>query len=266
MTDWLAAVLLGIIEGLTEFLPISSTGHLLIAQRWLPAQSELFDVVIQSGAVLAVVVVFSKRLKEMFLSWREPKNFDYLIKLAFAFAVTGAGGLALKYKGLTFPKEIAPIAWTTLIGGIVILGLEYGMRNKKSAGEITWLVALTVGAAQILAAACPGTSRSGASILFAMVVGLSRPAATEFSFLVGIPTMFAAGGYEIYHTLKHADPGAQPERWDLVFIGTLVSALVAFVVVKWLLRYVQSHTFTGFGWYRIAVGAALLALVFHHVV
>jgi undecaprenyl-diphosphatase len=115
---------------------------------------------------------------------------------------------------------------------------------------------IAVGLGQLLAAACPGTSRSAATILFAMAVGLSRPVATEFSFLVGIPTMFAAGAYEIHHEMKHAVPG-QHENWSMLALATIVSAVVAFVVVKWLLKFVQSHTFNGFGIYRVVLGIAL---------
>jgi len=286
MNDWIAAILLGIIEGLTEFLPISSTGHLLIAQNWFsafknwsPAENELFTVVIQPGAVLAVIAVFYGRLRQMASTWRDPKTLDYLLKLGVAFVITGAGGLAVKKLGFTLPKDIAPIAWATFIGGILILMIEYVCRGKQLPGEVTWLVAFTVAAAQILAAVCPGTSRSGASILFAMLVGLSRPAATEFSFLVGIPTMLAAGAYEVYKALKEVAPAhsevssalnvtaqTHAHLWGVLLVGTVVSAITAFLVVKWLLRFVQSHTFNGFGWYRIALGGALLALVARNVI
>jgi len=254
---------LGIIEGLTEFLPISSTGHLLLVQnlRWLPPQSELFNVVIQCGAVLAVLAVFWKRALELATQWRAPMVRDSLVKLAVAFLVTGVGGLALKKAGFTLPKTIAPIAWATLIGGGVILLIEFLKKGRPGTDYVSWPVALTVGLAQVLAAGCPGTSRSGAAILFAMVIGLSRPKATEFAFLVGIPTMFAAGGYEIWHELRHATPGGVVTSPALVALGTLVSAIAAFLVVKWLLRFVQTHTFNGFGWYRIALGLAMLWLV-----
>jgi len=263
MNDWITVVLLGIIEGLTEFLPISSTGHLLLAQHWLAEQSELFNVVIQCGAVLAVIAVFSKRVKDMLVNYNDPKTRDYIFKLAAAFLITCAGALLLKLGGFTLPKKMEPIAWATFIGGFVIFFIEYSHRNKQLPSDITWLVAITVGLAQVLAAGFPGTSRSGASILFAMAVGLSRPAATEFSFLVGIPTMMTAGAYEILHELKHADP-AHPEHWGMVLVGTIVSAFTAFLVVKWLLRFVQSHTFNGFAWYRVALGGAIILAIYKH--
>lgn len=256
MTDWMTAVALGVIEGITEFLPISSTGHLLLSEQWLPAQSELFNVVIQCGAVVAVLAVFWKHVQRMASTLQTPETRDYLLKLLVAFVITGAGGLALKKAGFTLPHKIAPIAYATLIGGIVILAIEFALRGKQLPTRVTWAVAIAVGVGQLLAAACPGTSRSAATILFAMAVGLSRPIATEFSFLVGIPTMFAAGAYEIHHELKHALPGHH-ENWTMLALATIVSAITAFIVVKWLLRFVQSHTFNGFGIYRIILGIAL---------
>src|SRR5436190_4898452 len=256
MPEWIAVVLLGMIEGITEFLPISSTGHLLIAEHWIPPQSEMFNVVIQCGAVLAVVMVFARRICQLLTQLNQPAARDYLIKLTAVFVLTGIGGLALKKAGFTLPKDLAPIAWATLIGGGVILAIEFLVRGKAVSEYVSWPVALAVAAGQLLAAACPGTSRSGATILFALLLGLSRTKATEFSFLVGIPTMLAAGAYEIHHELKHAAPGSV--HWSMVLLGTFVAAVTAFVVVKWLLRYVQSHTFIAFAWYRIALGIALL--------
>ena len=259
MPDWISVILLGIIEGITEFLPISSTGHLLLAEHWIPPQSEMFNVVIQCGAVLAVLAVFSGRAKQLLAEWQQPATRDYLLKLTVAFVITGVGGLALKKAGFTLPKTITPIAWATLVGGVLILVIEFSLRGKATAEYVTWPVALAVGGAQLLAMACPGTSRSGATILFALALGLNRSKATEFSFLLSIPTMFAAGGYEILHELKHAAPGST--NWGLVLLGTAVSAITAFIVVKWLLRFVQTHTFNGFGWYRVALGAAILLFV-----
>ena len=260
MPDWIAVILLGIIEGATEFLPISSTGHLLMAEHWgLPAQSELFNVVIQCGAVLAVLLVFYQRVHQLFAQLAQSPTRDYLLKLVAAFLLTAVGGLALKKAGFTLPKNLAPIAWATLVGGGLILAIECFARAKPVVETVTWPVTFAVAGAQILAAACPGTSRSGATILFALALGLSRTQATEFSFLLGIPTMFAAGGYEIWHELKHAP--ADSTAWSMVLLGTTVSAVTAFLVVKWLLRYVRTHSFAPFGWYRIALGILILALL-----
>ena len=256
MPDWIVIVLLGLIEGITEFLPVSSTGHLLIAEHWLPPQSELFNVVIQSGAVVAVLLVFTERVKELLFRWREPAARDYVLKLAGAFVLTGVGGLALKKLGLKLPADVAPVAWATLIGGVLFLVVERWLRGRAVSGEITWTIALAIGVAQLVAAVFPGASRSGTAILVALALGLGRPLAIEFSFLLGIPTLLAASGLEIFKAWrKHA---AEPVHWDMVALGTVVSAITAFIVVKWLLRFVQKHTFEVFGWYRIGLGVLLL--------
>lgn len=266
MPEWLSVILLGIIEGVTEFLPISSTGHLLIPQTlgWLPAKSDLFNVVIQSGAVLAVLAVFTHRVKHMALTLTSPETRDYLGKLLVAFLLTAAGGLVIKKLDVELPHSVAPVAWATLIGGLVILWLERLYKGKAGSAEITWAVAVAVAAAQLLAAVFPGTSRSGASIMMALAFGIARPAATEFSFLLGIPTLLAAGGLKIISEIK--DHGVGGEDWSMVALGALVSAVSAFVVVKWLIRFVQNHTFNGFAVYRIVLGAGLLiyAATVHH--
>lgn len=260
MPIWFVVVLLGIIEGLTEFIPVSSTGHLLLAEQWLPKQSDLFNIVIQCGAMLALLPIFSQRLRAMALGWREAENRDLVLKLAAAFVITGAGGMLLKKFGFTLPHDPMPIAWATFLGGFVILGVERWIKGRDLPDQITWTIAIAFGLAQLIAAAFPGSSRSGTTIIMALAIGLNRPRATEFSFLLGIPTMLAAGLFEIHHELKHADVGAgvPNESWALLLLGTAVSAVVAFVVVKWLIRFVQHHTFNGFAAYRILMGAAML--------
>jgi len=244
---WLAVCILGIIEGVTEFLPISSTGHLLLVENahWLPQQSDLF--------------AFASRVRQLLTNIGDPNTRDYLSKLVLAFVITGVGGLILKKLGFTLPKETAPIAWATLLGGIGILAIEWAVRGRRLTSEITWLIAVVVGLAQILAAVFPGTSRSAATILLALALGVARPAATEFSFLVGVPTLLAAGLYETQHALRH--PGPVPTDWGMLVLGTLVSAVTAFFVVRWLIRWIQTHNFSPFGWYRIALGLAMLARV-----
>ena len=258
MPAWLAVCILGVIEGVTEFLPISSTGHLLLVENshWLPRQSDLFNITIQSGAALAVLFAFSARIRELLAGLGRPDTRDYLLKLVLAFVITGAGGLALKKLGFSLPKETAPIAWATLVGGIAILAIELAVTDRRPRPGVTWIIATAVGLAQLLAAVFPGTSRSAATILVALALGLGRPAATEFSFLVGVPTLLAAGAYETYHSLRH--PDGPPPDWGLLALGTLVSALAAFLVVKWLIRWVQTHSFVPFGWYRIALGLVML--------
>ena len=255
---WQAAIL-GIVQGLTEFLPISSTGHLLLVENahLLPGQSDLFNITIQSGAALAVLAVFGDRLRDLLAHVREPAAGGYLAKLVLAFVITGVGGLAIKRLGFVLPKEVAPIAWATLIGGVVILLVEWGLRGRAGGAEVTWAVAVAVGLAQLIAAVFPGTSRAAATIMIAMLLGLARPIATEFSFLVGVPTLLAAGGFETLHALRH--PAGPPTKWGMLALGTIVSAVTAFVVVRWLLRWIQTHSFVPFGWYRIALGLLMLA-------
>lgn len=260
MPDWLAVIILGIIEGITEFLPISSTGHLLLPQNlgWLPAQSALFNVGIQSGAVLAVILVFTKRMKQFALEWRKPEVMGYLLKLGGAFGVTAVGGLLIKALDWELPETPGPVLAATIIGGVAIIWIEKWLRDRPMTEQITWTIAIVAGVAQLVAGACPGTSRSGATILSIMALGLARPAATEFSFLLGIPTLVSAGAYEAIKALK--DGGAMETSWSMVALGSVVSAVTAFLAVKWLLKFVQSHTFIGFGWYRIGLGVLLLLL------
>lgn len=258
MSDTLQTVLLGIIEGVTEFLPISSTGHLLIAEQWLGGRSDLFNVAIQAGAMLAVLAVFWTRLLQLLLHFQVAANRDYLSKLFLAFMVTMVGGLIARQLGFELPHSVVPVAIALIVGGVAILVIEMLVAGRPPSDVVTWKVAFWVGACQILAAVFPGTSRSAATIFAAMLAGLTlRPAATEFAFLVGIPTMFAATAYEL---LQAKGAGFANEDWHALGVGFVVSAVVAFVAVKWLLRYVQTHRFTLFAWYRIAAGAVLLMM------
>ena len=258
MSDLLQAVVLGIIEGITEFLPISSTGHLLIAEHWLGARSELFNVAIQAGAILAAVLVFWPRLTQLLGGFRQREHRDYLAKLALAFALTVCGGLIAKNFGISLPDTVAPVAGALIIGGVLMLWIEWLVKGRAISAAATWQVAIWVGCCQVLAAVFPGTSRSAATIFAAMLAGMtSRPAATEFAFLVGIPTMFAATAYEF---LKLRGTATAPEDWSALAVAFVVSALVAFIAVRWLLRYLQTHRFTAFAWYRIAAGIALLVI------
>ncbi|MBI5580363.1 MAG: undecaprenyl-diphosphate phosphatase [Deltaproteobacteria bacterium] len=262
MWDWIVVIVLGFIEGLTELLPISSTAHLLIAEHWLPRQSDLFNIVIQSGAVISVLPLFPERLYQFVFQWRERATRDYAGKILLAFVITGIGGLALDKAGFKLPEELWPIGWAILVGGIGFLLVERWLCGRNPHGPVTWSIAAVVGLGQLIAAVFPGTSRSGATILLMLMMGLSRPAATEFSFLVGIPTMLAAGALKIFRALHHPPAGAAPEHWDMVVLGFIVSALVSFLAVRWLLRYIQTHTFNVFGWYRIVLGAGILGYFF----
>lgn len=264
MPDWLAVVILGIIEGVTEFLPISSTGHLLLAEHWLPIRSDfirsdLFTVVIQPGAVVAVLALFWKRLLGLAQNWRAPEARDYVLKLFVAFVLTGAGGLVIKKLHFNLPKDVTPIALATLVGGVLFLAIERWLRSRPTVAEVTWSMAIAMGAGQLLAAVFPGLSRSGATILIALAFGLARPQAAEFSFLLGIPTLLAAAAKESYDAIKH--PPAYPIDWSMIALGAAVAAVTAFFSVKWLLRFVQTHTFNVFGIYRILVGGLILLLL-----
>jgi undecaprenyl-diphosphatase len=261
MPEWIAIIILGVIEGITEFLPISSTAHLLIAEHWLPRQSDLFNIVIQSGAVIAILPLFPQRIHQIAFEWRKKATRDYALKITAAFVMTGVGGLLLDRAGFKLPEKLAPVAWAMLLGGIGFLLIERWLGGKRLTGSVTWPIAVLVGIGQLLAAVFPGASRSGVTILLMLALGLSRPTATEFSFLVGIPTMLAAGGLKIFRALYHIPPGADPENWDLVLLGFIVSAIVSFITVKWLLDYIQTHTFIVFGGYRIALAAGIFVLL-----
>ncbi len=256
VNDLLAALLLGIVEGITEFLPVSSTGHLLIAEHWLGARSDLFNVVIQTGAILAVVLIYRERLWQLARGWREPANRDYLAKLAVAFGLTAGFGFAVTRLGFKLPESVTPVAWALMIGGVWMLAAERIAERGAPSARITWTVAIAVGLAQVVAAVFPGTSRSAATIFVAMLAGTrDRATATDFAFLVGIPTMFAASGYEF---LKYARHGGLHEDWGAFALAFAASMVTAFAAVKWLLGYLRGHRFTPFAVYRIALGAALL--------
>ena len=254
----LAVVLLGLIEGLTEFIPVSSTGHLLIAEQFLPRQTDLFNIVIQCGAVVAVLPLFSARVKALMFGLRDPEARDYLFKLMAAFALTAVGGLALDRAHYELPETVVPVASALIIGGVALILVERWLKGRTVQDRITWGVAVAMGVGQLLAAVFPGASRSGSTIVLALLLGVGRPLATEFSFLLGVPTILAAGGVKLLKALRHGGAG---EDWSMVALGTLVAAVVSFAAVRWFLRYVRSHTFTGFGIYRVVLGVVLLVLL-----
>jgi undecaprenyl-diphosphatase len=260
VSDLFNVVLLGIIEGITEFLPISSTGHLLIAERWLGQRSDLFNIVIQAGAILAVCLIYRARIWALLTQWRDPEKRDYLAKLILAFLITAVLGLVAVKMGFKLPKELHGIAWALIIGGIWMIVAEQIAARRPESSKITWTVAILVGIAQMVAGLFPGTSRSASTIFIALLAGTNnRGAATEFAFLVGIPTMFAASGYELLDKMRHGQ--SMPVDWTAVIVGFVISTVVAFVAVKWLLTYIQTHRFTAFAVYRIILGVLLLALL-----
>ena len=259
MRDWLDVFILAVIEGITEFLPISSTGHMLLAKEFLSYKpDELFLAVVQSGAVMAVLLVFTTRVRQMVTQWRERETQQFVGKLMAAFMVTAVGGLILKKMNFELEEDPIPVALATLIGGILILWIEMAVRKKDLRDSITWPVAIAIGAGQLLAVIFPGLSRSGTAIMLALALGIARSPATEFSFLLGIPTLLSAGLLKIYEAIKEEQTSV---NWLLIAWGTFIAAVTAFIAVKWLLKFVRSHTFNGFGWYRIVLGIVILLLV-----
>jgi len=253
------AAILGIVEGLTEFLPISSTGHLILAGallRFDGDKAKLFEIVIQSAAILAVAWEYRQRLCHALLSaTQEAASRRLIINVAIAF-------VPLAVLGLIFGKFLkahlfnAPVVATTFIlGGLIILWVERKERPARisQTDDMTWLDALKVGISQAFAL-IPGTSRSGSTIIGGMLFGLSRTVATEFTFFLAIPTLVIASLYELYKEralLSVSDSG----MWA---VGMVTSFISAFIVVRWLIRFVSTHKFTVFAWYRIAFGLIIL--------
>ncbi|ACD82867.1 undecaprenyl-diphosphate phosphatase [Candidatus Methylacidiphilum infernorum] len=261
MHDLWPTILLGIIEGLSEFLPISSTGHLLVAEHWLGERSETFNIFIQLGAVLAVCLIYKERLSSFLFLWKDREKLPYFLKLSVAFIITSILGLWVKKMGWELPKDLGPVIIAIFGGAFWIYFTEKVSSQRQSfVEEISWPTAIAVGASQVVAGVLPGFSRSAATILMAVLLGVSRPAATEFAFLLGIPTMFAASLFawiEETHFLKNPSLDSPLT----LATGFCVSAVVAFISVKWLLSYIQTHTFIPFVWYRVGLGFFLIALV-----
>ncbi|TAM12468.1 MAG: undecaprenyl-diphosphate phosphatase [Nevskiaceae bacterium] len=259
MPDLINVILLGIIEGITEFLPISSTGHLLIAERWLGQRSDLFNIGIQAGAILAITLIYRQQIWQLLTGWKDPETRTYLLKLVAAFVITSALGLVAIKLGFKLPTSITPVAWALVIGGVWMIVAEKLAERRPESTQVTWTVAILVGIAQIVAGIFPGTSRSASTIFAAMLFGTNnRSAATQFAFLVGIPTMFAATAVELLKIFASGET-AQVD-WSGFGVGFLTSMIVAFIAVKWLLRYIRTHRFTVFAVYRIVLGVALLGL------
>ena len=267
----LVALLLGIVEGLTEFLPVSSTGHLIVAASLLGYTGEhakVFEIVIQAGAILAVCWEFRVRLYAVARGLgRDARANRFVLNLFIAFLPAAVLGFAFSkvIKAALFAP--VPVACAFVVGAFVILWAERRQRMHPESVRIDdvdamrWTDALKVGCAQALALV-PGTSRSGATIIGGMLFGMSRKAATEFSFFLAIPTLFAACVYETvknHHMLAAADLPA----FGVGFVAAFISA---FLCVRWLLRYVSHHDFTPFAWYRIAFGAVILATAWTGVV
>lgn len=261
------AFVLGIVEGITEFLPVSSTGHLILVGEWInfqSTQSKVFEVVIQLGAILAVVWIFRARIGQLVVgAWRrDAVELAFLRNLAIAFLPAALiGAIFIKsIKALFFHPGVVVV--TLMVGGLIMLWVERPGRQRLGPQTdrleaISWRQALAVGCAQCLAMV-PGTSRSGATIIGGMIAGIERKTATEFSFFLAMPTMLAAA---VYDTYRHA---AELSQSDLMAIAVGFSAafISALLVVRGVLRFVSRHTYRVFGWYRIGLGAVVAFFVF----
>ena len=254
----LHALILGIVEGVTEFLPISSTGHLIVAGSLLgfsDARAGVFYIAIQTGAMLAVVWEYRSRFFRV--------DVKLWTNLAVAFMPAAVFGLLFGSMIKQVLFKPVPVALAFIVGGVIILLVDRGERHArvKDTHLMTWRDALKVGIAQCFAL-IPGTSRAGATIIGGMLFGLSRPAATEFSFFLAVPTLCAAGAYDLWknRALFSADD------LGMFSVGLAVSFASAFVVIRWLIRYVATHDFRPFAWYRIAFGIVVLGTAYAGVV
>ncbi|MBY6015827.1 undecaprenyl-diphosphate phosphatase [Qipengyuania gaetbuli] len=263
MDNTVTAILLGILEGLTEFLPVSSTGHLILAQAFFgydPAQWRQFNIVIQLGAILAVVVTYFQLFWKMgigLLSW-ERESVRFVRNILLGFVPAAIIGLLAKDAIDAMLESPAVVASALVIGGIAILALEKSIPAREDTGvaALSWKVSIAIGFAQCLAM-IPGTSRSAASILGALAMGVGRKTAAEFSFFLAVPTMLGAA------TVKILDEPALMRGdaligWDEIGLGFLAAFLTALAVIRLFVAYVSKHGFAPFAWYRITLGGGAL--------
>jgi len=256
----LKTIIMGIVEGATEFLPVSSTGHLIITGDLLnfltKEKRDVFEIVIQLGAILAVVWQYREKFTHVATNLNETKSQQFVLNLFIAFLPLAIIGLAFhsQIKALLFnPKSVA-IA--LIVGGLIILWVEKKLPNKakiNNVDDMSWKHALKVGFAQAIAL-IPGASRAGSTIIGGMLFGLSRTVATEFSFFLAVPVMFAATAYDL---LKSRDLLAVDDLM-LFFVGFVTAFIAALVVIKVLIRFVQNNDFTIFAWYRVVFGTLVL--------
>jgi len=254
------AILLGLVEGITEFLPVSSTGHLLITQAILGRQqTDAFNIAIQMGPIIACTLVFWKHIVELITGFNKPENRSEVIKLIASFGLTGVVGLVAKHFGLKLPETVLPVAIATLVGAFVIFAVERRAHSRILSNNITWAVAIAVAGGQVLAMVFPGTSRSGAAVMAALLVGLARPSAVRFAFMVGIPTLLAAGCLELKEAIQAGQGAALLSTESMVAFA--VATVTAWISVVWLMKFVQTRDFKPFAWYRLVLGTVLIALV-----
>ena len=261
MDSTLTAIILGIVEGLTEFLPVSSTGHLILATELLGYDAEkwaIFNIAIQPGAIMAVVVLYWRTFWDAFIGLfrLDPKAIAFTRNLLVAFFPAVILGLAFGDQIETMLESAEVVAWALLIGGVAILVVERHANPQESGGvaEMTLRQSVMVGLVQCLAM-IPGVSRSGATILGAMAFGVDRKTAAEFSFFLALPTLTGA---TVLQLVKHAD-SVDSTQYGLIGIGALVSFVVALAVIKGFVAYVSRRGFAPFAWYRIVIGVAALA-------
>jgi undecaprenyl-diphosphatase len=271
LTDLLNAIVLGLVEGLTEFLPISSTGHLIIAGSLLGFvgdRAKVFEIAIQSGAMLAVVWEYRARFGHAIAGIAsDPAARRFAANLVIAFVPAAALGFVLGKHIKTLLFHPVPVAIAFIAGALVILWAERRQRARPESVRVTdvdamtWQDALKVGLAQAFAL-IPGTSRSGATIIGGMLFGLSRKVATEFSFFLAVPTLVAAGAYSLWKDRALLSAADLP----MFSVGFVVSFVSALLCIRWLIRYVSRHDFLPFVWYRIAFGLVVLATAWSGVV
>ena len=279
MNIYLISILLGIVEGLTEFLPVSSTAHLRVVEQLLDlnlkdAYWKMYTIVIQLGAVLAVVVYFWGRLVGFVRTFPTGARGDKtalthpLTLVMLAFVVTAGPAYLLDKKIGEHLENLWVIGWALIVGGVVMYVVDVLCRRPRilDMEGIRWPQAIWIGAAQILSAAFPGTSRSMATIAAGQTAGLSRSAALEFSFFLSIPVMFAATLFKLFQAVV-LKKGAEAEplvmtgqRWGVLIVGFVVSFIVAWGVIAWFMAWVRTRGFTPFAVYRVIAGAAVLLL------
>ncbi len=262
------AAVMGVVEGLTEFLPVSSTGHLILAGALLgfdDDKAKVFDIAIQTGAIFAVILVYWQKIRDTIValpSERQAQRFALNVLIAFVPAVLLGLLLGKAIKAHLFTPVV--VASTFIVGGFIILWAEKRPQHAArihSVEDMSPLDALKVGLVQCLAMV-PGTSRSGATIIGGMLLGLSRKAATDFSFYLAIPTLMGAGAYSLYKDRALLSAADIP----MFVVGLVFSFLSAWVCVRWLLRYISSHSFVPFAWYRIAFGIVVLVTAYSGLV
>jgi undecaprenyl-diphosphatase len=258
LLDLLKSAILGIVEGLTEFLPVSSTAHLLITSHLLDFSSiknDLFEIIIQLGAILAVCLLYRQKIFVVLLNFKQKNEQKFLLNLILSFLPAAIiGGLFHDLIKKIFFSDFV-IAIALIVGGIVMIAIDRKPRESRveSLDNITPKNAFLIGLFQCLAM-IPGVSRSGATIIGGMLLGLNRKIAAEFSFFLAIPTIGAASCYDLY---KNAAQLSSPNIL-LIFVGLLTSFLSAILVIKWFVSFVSKHNFVPFGYYRIAAGALIL--------